>query len=83
MTAFVLLFPNVHYFPHLCIKSKHNYTKQYQKIKAFGKYTNESSTLPLYEKISTLEGLISMVKNVSGANNLKSSQNPLCHQLVI
>jgi len=24
-----------------------------------------------------------MVKNVSGANNLKSSQNPLCHQLVI
>lgn len=82
MTAFVPFVSRCTWFSTLCIKSKHNYTKWYQKIKAFGKYTNESSTLPLYEKISTLEGLISMVKNVSGANNLKSSQNPLASNIM-
>lgn len=35
------------------------------------------------KKISLLDGLLSIAMDVSDGNNLKSSQNSLCHQLVI
>ena len=50
-------------------------------MKVSGKHPNEGSKPPFYKKISTLKGLISMVKDTSDAKTEKHSKLP-CHQLV-
>ena len=44
-------------------------------MKVSGKHPNESSKPPFYKKISTLEGLISMVKDTSDPKTKKHSKS--------